>query len=236
VHAPGGAPHRFENVSSTRSALLAVVSADLLEYVRELGKAFPPGSAPDMERMLALNAKYHVDTFYGEDGSRPEPAKDGAASARARALAWRFEKANAELLAMIATCTPEQWSAACADTGWTVAVQAHHIAVNEAMFPEIVRNALAGHPLPPMTMARLDAINALHAEEFADATVGETVALLRQNGPDAAQYYRSLTDEHLATTFALGEGNLVSVAELIEEHALDEIGRHGGYIRSAIGA
>jgi quercetin dioxygenase-like cupin family protein len=236
VHAPGGAPHRFTNVSPTRSALLIVADIEVLAYVRELGKAFPPGSAPDMERMLALNAKYHVETFYGEDGSRPEPAKDGATSARARALAWRFEQANAALIATLEGCTAEQWRAACADTGWTVGVQAHHIAVNEAVFPEIVRNALAGRPLPPMTLAQLDAVNARHAQQFAGVALAETVALLRTNGPQAAQYYRGLSDEQLAVTVALGVGHTVSVADLIATHALDEIERHGAAIRQAIGA
>lgn len=236
VHAPGGAPHRFENVSATRSALLAVVSAELLEYVRELGRAFPPGSAPDMEKMLALNAKYQVETFYGEEGSRPEPPKDGATSERARALAWRFQQVNDALIATIEGCTPTQWRATCADTGWTVGVQAHHIAVNEAVFPEIVRNVVEGHPLPPMSLERLDALNARHAEEFARVPIAETVVLLRENGPQAARYYHGLSDEQLALTFALGEGHVVSVADLIEGHALDEIERHGGYIRSVIGA
>jgi quercetin dioxygenase-like cupin family protein len=236
VHAPGGAPHRFENVSPTRSALLMVVSAELLAYIRELGRAFPPGSSPDLEKMLALNTKYRVETFYGEEGSRPEPPKDGATSERARALAWRFGQANDALIATIEGCTPEQWRAICADTGWTVGVQAHHIAVNEAVFPELVRNAVAGHPLPPMSLERLDAINARHAEEFAAVTIAETAALLRESGPRAARYYRDLTDEQLAVTFALGEGHVVSVADLIEGHALDEIERHGEYIRRAIRA
>ena len=236
VHAPGGAPHRFENVSATRSALLIVVSAERLDYLRDLGRAFPPGSAPDMERMLELNTKYQVETFYGEEGSRAEPTKDGATSAHARALAWRFGQANDALIAMIEGCTPAQWRAVCADSGWTVGVQAHHIAVNEAAFTEVIRNAVEGHPLPPMSLERLDAINARHAEEFAAATIAETVALLRENGPRAAQFYRGLTDGHLALRFALGEGHVVSVADVIEGHALDEIERHGEYIQRAIGA
>ncbi|HEY7909341.1 MAG TPA: cupin domain-containing protein, partial [Thermomicrobiales bacterium] len=46
VHAPGGAPHRFENVSPTRSTMLIVVSADSVDFLREMGAAFPPGAQP----------------------------------------------------------------------------------------------------------------------------------------------------------------------------------------------
>jgi len=78
VHAPGGAPHRFENISPTRSTMLIVVSADSVDLLRELGAAFPPGAQPDMEKMLTINEKYDAATVHGEEGSRPEPPKEGA--------------------------------------------------------------------------------------------------------------------------------------------------------------
>lgn len=234
VHAPGRVPHRFENVSPTRSMLLIVASADSVDYLRELGALFPPGAQPDMERMLDINARYAVETFHGEEGSRPEPPKDGATSDRARALAWRFRQANDALIATIEGCSPEQWRAVCADTGWTVGVQAHHIAAGEAAIAGVARAVADGHPHPPLPPGKLDEMNARHAEACADVTIAETIALLRENGGAAAETYRNLSDAQLALMATLAEGHTVSIADLIERHAIGEIERHGDYLRGAI--
>ncbi|MHB8648302.1 MAG: DinB family protein, partial [Thermomicrobiales bacterium] len=234
VNAPGGAPHRFENVSPTRSTLLFVVPPESVDFLRELGASFPPGAAPDMEKMLDINARYAVETFHGEEGSRPEPPKEGATSERARALAWRFQHANDALIVAIADCTPQQWRAVCADTGWTVGVEAHHIAVNEAVLADVAQSVAEGHPHPPLPPGKLDEMNARHAEECANVTKAETVALLRENGALVAQTYRGLSDAQLALTATLAAGYTVSVGDVIERHAIGEIERHGEEIRSAI--
>lgn len=235
-HAPGGAPHRFENVSPTRSTMLSVIAADSVDFLRELAAAFPPGADPDMEKMLDIHARYGIETIHGEEGSRPEPPKEGATSARARALAWRFVQAHDTLVATIEGCTPGAWRAICADTGWTVGVQAHHIAVNEAAIADVVRGVAEGHPHPPMPPGMLDEINARHAEEFANVTKEETIALLRANGPAAAATYRGLSDAQLALMTTLAEGYTLSVADVIERLAIGEIEQHGEYLRRAITA
>lgn len=237
VHAPGGAPHRFENTSPTHSTMLIVVSADTVDFLRELGAAFPSGAQPDMEKMLTIGAKYDIETFYGEEGSRPEPPKEGATSERVRALAWRFEQAHDALITTIEQCTPEQWRAVCADTGWTVGVQAHHIAENEAIIAGLIQDAASGRPHPPMPIEMLDAINARHAEEFANVTPAEVLALLHWNGAAAVRIYRGLSDEQLANTATLTPGEQpASVEQMIEYLAIGEIERHGWHIRSAINA
>ncbi len=236
VHAPGGAPHRFENISPTRSTMLIVVSADSVDFLREMGAAFPPGAEPDMEKVLDINARYHIETIHGEEGSRPEPPKGGATSERARALAWRFGQANEALIATIERCPPERWRAVCADTGWTVGVQAHHIAVGEVLLANVARGVAEGHPHPPMPPGALDAMNARHAEAFAGVTTDETIALLRENGALAIQTYRGLSDGQLALTTTLAEGYTLSIADLIERHAIGEIERHGAAVRDAINA
>lgn len=235
LHAPAGAPHRFENVGATRAEIVMVIYGALLDYLRELAGSFPPGSEPELEKMLALSEKYQVETFYDGAGSRPEPARDGAVSAQARALSWKLRQAGEALIADLGRCTPEQWQSICADTGWTVGVQAHHIAAGQAALAGLVQGVIAGQPHPPMTMSLLDQINARHAEEFADVTVAETVALLRENVGAAAERYRALTDEQLALTTEMAEGYVVSVAGIIEHHAIDEIERHGAYLREAAG-
>ncbi len=237
VHAPGGAAHRFENVGPVRATMLQVLSPELVAFLRELGEAFPPGAQPNLETMLAINAKYGSELFYGDAGSRPEPSLPEASSAQARALAWRFQQAHDALMATLERCTSEQWRAVCADTGWTVGVQAHHIAEGEAAISGAIRQAAEGQPPAPMSPALLDALNARHAEEFASVTKAETLALLQRNAAQATSIYRSLTDAQLerTATFMAG-GPAVTLAQAIEYQAIDEIERHGAAIREAMGA
>ncbi len=236
VHAPAGVPHRFENVSPERSKMLLTVSADMLDFLRELGAAFPPGAEPDMEKMLAIHAKHHVDTFHGEEGSRPEPSRDGATSARARALAWQFEHENAQLIETLERCNVNQWQAHCPDTGWTVAVQAHHIASNYTIIANMIRDVAMGTPHPPLPVEKLNAINARHALEAAGVSRETVIDLLKWNAPVAAATYRFLTEEGLDRTAVVTPGaDAQTAAELIVAIAIGEIERHGLAIRQATG-
>jgi quercetin dioxygenase-like cupin family protein len=235
VHAPSHAPHRFENVGAERGELLAVVAPETIPFLREFAAAFPPGSTPDMERIMAIHLRHGIEVFHDGDGARPEPAKDDATSAHARALAWRFERANDALIETLSRCTPAQWRAACADSGWTVGVQAHHIAMGEAALAALIGDAAAGSPHPPLPPGKLDEINDRHAIAFAGATLDETLALLREDGRTAARTYRGLTDEQLSRTTTLSDdAPAVTVAAMIEAMAIDEIERHGRFIRDAI--
>jgi quercetin dioxygenase-like cupin family protein len=235
IHAAGGVPHRFENVSAAPSTLLIVFEPAALDFLREAGTAFTPGAEPDMETMLALTTKYRLETFYDGAGARPEPPRDGATSAQARALAWRFTHANDELIELVGRATPEQWRALCADTGWTVAVQAHHIADNHAHLAGMIRQIAEGQPPEPIPMEMIDAANAHHAEVFANVTQAKTVSLLRRNGAFAAEIYRALTDEQLARAAVTLIGAPPSTAAgLINYLAIGEIERHGQAIRAAL--
>ncbi len=235
VHAPAHVPHRFENVSPARSAMLMVVSPEAVDFLRDLSAAFPPGSEPDMEKMLTIHARYQVETFHGEDGSRSEPSKDGAASTRARALAWEFEHANDGLIETLERCSEEQWRAVCPDTGWTVGVQAHHVAANYPIIAGVIRDIAEGHPHPPMPPEKLDSINAQHAQEFAGTTKAQVLALLKANGPTTAQVYRLLSDEQLARSAVVTSGAREQTVErLLQDLAIGEITRHGAAIRQAL--
>ena len=234
-HAPAGAFHRLENVSPTRSTLLFVVAPESVAFLRDLAASFPPGAPPDLELMLSIHARYGIETIHGEAGSRPEPPRDGASSSRARQLAWRLEYSSEALIATIEGCSSERWRSICEDTGWTVGVQAHHIAVGEAAILSMIQDVATGRPHPPTSLAKLDAINLRHAREFANVTKPETVTLLRRNVALAAAFYRLLSDDQLERAATVMEGNLpASVVHLIEHLAIGEIERHGGFIRSAI--
>jgi quercetin dioxygenase-like cupin family protein len=235
AHAPAGVPHRFENVSSGRSAMLTIVAPEMIAFLKELAASFPPGAAPDMECMLDIHARYQIETYHGGEGSRSEPVTEGATSARARSLAWQYQHANDELIEVLERCSDVHWRAVCGDTGWSVGVQADHLATNTPVIAQLIRDAADGRPHLPTPKETLDEINARHARESADVTKGEVLPLLRDSAASAAELYRRLTDEQLdLPAFAVTAG-APSVAEFIERLAIGEIERHGVEIRRAIG-
>ncbi|MGH2487164.1 MAG: cupin domain-containing protein, partial [Ktedonobacterales bacterium] len=193
AHAPGGAAHRFENISPTRAAMMIIGAPDSVDFLRELGAAFPPGAEPDMEKMLYIHAKYNIETFHGEEGSRPEPPLGGATSERARALAWRVEQAHASLVALIERCPPSRWSAVRADTGRTVGVEAHRAARRISVVAATIQAIANGQTHPPLASEGKRATDARDADD-SPPDAERTLALLRRNGAVAAQIYRRFTD------------------------------------------
>jgi hypothetical protein len=74
--------------------------------------------------------------------------------------------------------------------------------------------------------------NAEHAVQFANATKGETLALLRQNGAAAAATVRGLGDTHLDR---VGGSMGMTAAQVIERILIGHVVDHHGSIRKAIG-
>lgn len=235
AHAPAGVPHRFENVAGNRSAMLITVAPEMVDFLKELGASFPPGAEPDMEKMLDIHARYQIETFHSGEGSRPEPARADAGSARARSLAWRYRHVNDELIELLERCSNEQWRSVCADSGWTVGVQAHHLATNTPVIAQLIRDAAQGQPHVPTPTEKLDEINARHARESAGVTKDDVLPLLRAYAAAAAGLYRGLTDEQFVLPAFESSPGAPSVAEIIERLAIGEIERHGAEIRRALG-
>jgi uncharacterized damage-inducible protein DinB len=234
VHAPAGVPHRFENVGRDRAEVLMIIVPELLDYLRDLADAFPPGSAPDMEKMLTLDERHQVTTYHGEAGSRPEPPKDGATSSHARALAWRFEQANQGLLDLLTACPAAGWQAICPDTGWTVTVQADHIAEYRRLFDAIITGIAAGTPLPPTTFSAIDARNAQHAREAADLSSAVVLATLRDGSAGPARTIRLLTDDDLQMSATTVAGHPPQRVESVVELSIHHIIEHTAAIRVAL--
>jgi uncharacterized damage-inducible protein DinB len=158
-------------------------------------------------------------------------------SSRAAQLTASFERANDALIDAIEGCSEQQLRAECAGEGWPVVVTAHHVALAYPAIAGLVQAIATGQPLPPLTAQQLDAINAKHAEECADVSREETVAVLRREGAAAAEIVRGLDNAQLDRTAAivLVGGETWSAADTIERvligHALD----HGQSIRASLG-
>ncbi len=160
--------------------------------------------------------------------------REWAMSEKAAALAERFTQLNDDLIATVERCSDAQWAAKCADTGWSVAVQAHHIAGGEASIVGVVNAIANGQQPPPVTMAQVDAGNAKHAERYANVSKEETANLLRENGAMVAKSIRGMSDEQLARTGEFLAGNRASVEQLVQFLSIGELERHGEHLHQAV--
>jgi uncharacterized protein (TIGR03083 family) len=149
-------------------------------------------------------------------------------------LAARFEQANGELMALVSSCSEAEWRTPTADEQWSVAVVAHHVGAGHAMIAGVARTVGDGATVPPMTWDMINAVNAQHARENAQATKAETLALLRQAGADAATLVRGLSDEQLARSAPL-MGQSMTAAQVIEGILIGHVVQHAGSIRKALG-
>ena len=154
---------------------------------------------------------------------------------RAEDLAARFEQANEALIATIEQSAEEQWRQPCPDEHWSVGVLAHHVAEDHELLAGFVQQLANGEPLPALTMAQVDAMNAERAQQCAGCTKEETLELLRRNGAAAAALVRSLSDEQLARTGTFF-GQTMSTAQLIERVLIGHIAEHGRSIRAVVTA
>lgn len=157
-------------------------------------------------------------------------------SERAQALATRFERASEELVAAVAGCGGDAWRAPCADTGWSVGVQADHIVAAEAFTTDYVGRLARGEVVEPVPMAAINQGNDQRAAQAASADQAAVVGQLRREMAAAAGLIRGLSDEQLGRTGQIvAEVPAQSVAEWIEYLSIGEIERHGGCLRQALG-
>jgi len=156
---------------------------------------------------------------------------------RADTLANRYEQLNQDLIALLESCSPEQWRAVCTNETWPVGVTAHHVAVMANVNVDVLSGAARGEPWPAIGMDVVDQGNADHAREHANCTKAETIDLLRRTGTAVSTLVRRFDDEQLDRAWpALWRGNaLLSVAQCVEGHLIDHIRGHLASIRGAIG-
>lgn len=121
----------------------------------------------------------------------------------------------------------------CPEECWSVGVVAHHIAEDHALLAGFVRQLAEGEPLPDLTAAQIDAMNAERAQACADCTRDETLALLRRHGANAAALVRGLSEIQLDRTGAFF-GQRLTTEQLIEGILIGHIVEHGRSIRQAL--
>ena len=155
-------------------------------------------------------------------------------SEQAEALAAQFERANNELIDVIEGCSGEQWRSKCPDTGWSVGVTAHHVALDTPFVAGMLGAVASGQSFPPLAIGGADKANAQHAREHADCTKQETLDLLQREVPMAASLVRGLSDEQLARTAeVLAGAPPLSAEHVIQGFLINHVTQHLTSIRAA---
>lgn len=148
-------------------------------------------------------------------------------SQKANELADTFVAANAEVIEFAQSCSPEQWQTTVSGEEWPVSVVIHHIAMGHEGARVWLETMTRGEPVT-ITGSGIDDNNVVHAEQYAGATVEETVALLQANGSLMEAVLRGLSDEDLERTAPFGpaggqEMPVAALAEVTPKHALGHL-------------
>jgi Mycothiol maleylpyruvate isomerase N-terminal domain len=156
--------------------------------------------------------------------------------AKSEVLAKQFEAKVQEAVAVIEKLSDAEWKKVTEAEHWTVGVTAHHLAGAFEPVAGIVTTMVTGQSRGNFTKAMLDEMNARHAQEHANCTKAETIALLKRGAVTAAAVVRGLDDDQLAkrgTVFT--DAPPMTVEELIAGGLITHIDAHIASIRRTVG-
>jgi len=157
--------------------------------------------------------------------------------AKAEALAKQYEAKVQEATGVMEKLSEADWKKATSSEKWSVAVVAHHIAASHEGIAGLIKTVAAGQPLPGLTMDTLHAMNAKHAQDFANATKAETVALHKKNAAAAAAVLRGLDDAQLGRSATVLAGMPpMNVEQMVNAILIGHVTEHLGSIRTSVGA
>jgi hypothetical protein len=155
-------------------------------------------------------------------------------SARADALAKRFEEHNDAMIASVQNMSDADWSApAGPEDPRSRGVVAHHVAMSYQPTFGLLQAIANGQGMPPFTWDMIHAGNAQHAAGAANVTRDETLAALREHGQQVASALRGLSDEQLDATARIpmmGDHD-ISAEQLGDFLVIGHIGMHAASVR-----
>ena len=157
-------------------------------------------------------------------------------SSKADALATRFEQTCNDFASKIQGLSDAEWQAKTPEEGWTVAATAHHAAGSTGPISMMVQSAATGSPMPPITIDGLNQMNADHANQFANVSREDAIALLRESTAPAANLVRGLSDEQLTRKVMMPVGMEMTTEQIIEAVLIRHIDGHGASIKAAVPA
>ena len=119
---------------------------------------------------------------------------------RVEALVTDLRAVTDDVLGTVETTDPSRWQHIVPDDGRSVAVLACHIAVGYEHGRTWIQTMLAGEPLPTITPDGFDRENEADAVRFADGTIPEALALLREQGNALIDLVGGFSDADLDCT------------------------------------
>jgi hypothetical protein len=155
---------------------------------------------------------------------------------RSEGLAEQFEAKVQEAVAVLEKLSAADWKKVTEAEHWTVDVTAHHLASALEPVADIVSTIASGQSLGNFTRAMLDEMNARHAQEHANCTKAETIALLKRGAAAAAGVVRGLHDDQLAksgTVFT--DAPPMTAEQLVTGGLITHIDAHFGSIQKTVG-
>jgi hypothetical protein len=156
--------------------------------------------------------------------------------ARSEALAKQFEAKVQEAVAVLEQLSAADWKKVTEAEKWTVGVTAHDLASGLEPVAGIVSTIVSGQSRGTFTRAMLDELNARHAQEHANCTKAETIALLKRGAAAAAAVVRGLHDDQLAKSGTIfTDAPPMTAEQLITGGLIGHIDAHFGSIRKTVG-
>ena len=135
------------------------------------------------------------------------------------AIAEEIADAHAEFLALVESCSDEEWRAVCRAERWRIGVVAHHIAWGHERTANWINSIRSGIPIRESPEER-NASNRIRADQAAGIKRDEVIFLARRNAEHLIAVLRSLTEEDFNRTVSFGpsRGRPISIAALGRGH------------------
>jgi len=157
--------------------------------------------------------------------------------AKTEVLAKQFEAKADEATKVLEKLTDADWKKVTEAEKWSVAVTAHHVAGSHEPIANILKTVATGQSVPGFTMDMLNEMNAKHAQDFANVSKADTIALHKQGAAAAAAAVRGLNDEQLGKSGTVLTGMpAVTAEQVITGILINHIDDHYGSIRKTVGS
>lgn len=151
---------------------------------------------------------------------------------RSETLATAFEQVSSRIVTVAEGISDAAWDVVPVGEARTAGQIAHHMADVYHNVSGFIQLAVAGQPLPPLTMENIHASNAEQAAHHASVDRADTLKLLRHNGVATAAMLRTLSDAQLdiSTEFL---GHPMTVESLAQNGLVGHTQEHLASIQNA---
>jgi len=155
---------------------------------------------------------------------------------RGEVLAKQYEAKVQEATTVFEKLSDADWKKVTTAEKWPVGVTAHHIASSHAGLSGVLKMLGDGKGGPGIQMDMIHAGNAKHAQEFANCTKADTVALHKKNAAAAAGVVRGLSDADLGRSGTVLTGMpAMSVEQIVTNILINHVDEHVRNIKTAVG-